>query len=141
MRVTRIALVLMCVTLGCRSVQPSELVGTWVMTDSSRREVPTDLRKARARVVLHTDGTFLVSEMPGLFYVPHIRPARLETGNGTWELVSREGKQQVDLNFEVIEGWTDRLPYGTELEVSSGILYYFFDGDSDNGRRVAFEKR
>jgi hypothetical protein len=78
--------------------------------------------------------------MPGLFYFPGRHAARLESGSGTWKLVSHEGKQQVQLNFQVITEWKEALPYGTQLDVSSGSLSYFL-GDADEGRRVAFEKK
>jgi hypothetical protein len=46
----------------------------------------------------------------------------------------------VQLDFQVIAGWKDVLPYGTQLEVSRGSLFYFL-GDADEGRRVAFDKK
>jgi hypothetical protein len=56
----------------------------------------------------------------------------LESGSGTWKLVSHDGKQQIQLDFQVIAGWKGSLPYGTQLEVSSDSLFYFF-GDADEG--------
>jgi hypothetical protein len=64
----------------------------------------------------------------------------LESGTGVWKLVSREGKQQVQLDFQTITGWKDALPYGTQLDVSRGSLFYFF-GDADEGRRISFEQK
>jgi hypothetical protein len=78
--------------------------------------------------------------MPGLFYFPGRHAAQLESGSGAWKLVSHDGKQQVQLDFQVIAGWKDVLPYGTQLEVSRGSLFYFL-GDADEGRRVAFDKK
>ncbi len=131
--------------LGCKSVQPNDLVGTWVMKDSSRQILPTQLQKNSANIVLAANGTFVASEMPGLFYFPGRRTARLESGSGVWKLVSREGKQQVQLDFHVIDDWKGTsLPYGMQLDVSRGFsaasLYYFL-GDADAGRQVAFEKK
>ena len=109
------------------------------MKDGSRKSLPAELQNASAKIVLYPDGTFVASDMPGLFYFPGSHAARLESGSGAWKLVSHDGKQQVQLNFEVLAGWKDALPYGTQLEVSSESLFYFL-GDADEGRRVAFEK-
>jgi hypothetical protein len=75
--------------------------------------------------------------MPGLFYFPGSRAARLENGTGVWKLVSIEGKQLVQLDFQVIADWKEGLPYGTQLGISRGRLFYFL-GDADEGRRIAF---
>jgi hypothetical protein len=98
------------------------------------------LQKASAKIVLDANGTFVASDIPGLLYSPGRHAAQLENGSGAWKLVSREGKQQIQLDFQVIAGWKDALPYGTQLDVSRGRLFYFF-GDADQGRRVAFERR
>ena len=135
-----IVLLLFLGVLGCNNVKPGDLTGTWVMTEASRQVLPSELQKAAATIILDANGTFVASEMPGLFYVPSRRAAQLERGRGVWKLVSREGKQQVQIDFQEIRGWEDHLPYGTQLEVSRGSLFYFF-GDADEGRRVAFERR
>jgi hypothetical protein len=135
-----IVLLLLLGVLGCNNVKPGDLTGAWVMTEASRQVLPAELQKASAAIVLDANGTFVASDMPGLFYVPSRHAAQLERGKGAWKLVSREGKQQVQLDFQEIGGWEDRLPYGTQLEVSRGSLFYFF-GDADQGRRVAFERK
>jgi hypothetical protein len=140
-----IALLLCFWGLGCKSVQPGDLTGTWVMTEASRKVLPAELQNASAIIVLAgANGTFVASDMPGLslcsFAVPSRHGAQLERGRGFWKLVSREGKQQVQLDFQEIGGWEDRLPYGTQLEVSRGSLFYFC-GDADQGRRVSFERK
>lgn len=126
--------------LGCRNVQPGDLSGTWVMKDMSRSVLPLELQKASAKIVLGGNGTFIASDVPGLFYVPGRHAAELNSGTGVWRLVSREGKQQVQLDFQAIADWKDALPYGTQLDLSGGALFYFL-GDADEGRRVAFEKK
>jgi len=127
-------------TLGCKSVQPSDLTGTWVMNDESREILPPELQKVSAKIVLNANGTFVATDMPGLFYFPGLRAIQLESGSGEWKLVSREGEQQVQLDFQAIAGWKDGLPYGTQLDVSTGSLFYFV-GDADEGRRVSFERK
>jgi hypothetical protein len=116
-----------------------------VMTDASRQILPDGLRNASAKIVLNPDGSFLASEMPGLFYVPGGRGIRLESGSGGWKLVSREGGQQVQLNFYAITDWSKtELPYGTQLDVSKGwslAKLFYFVGDADEGQRIEFEKK
>ena len=131
--------------LGCKSLQPTDLPGTWVMNDASRRVLPTALQKASARIVLDPKGTFVASDMPGLFYFPGRRDARLESGSGTWKLISSEGRQQLQLEFREIADWKkNKLPYETQLDVSRGwssLGLYYFIGDPDEGARIEFEKQ
>lgn len=115
------------------------------MTEASRQVLPTERQKVPAKIVVDANGTFVASDMPGLFYFPGRRAARLESGSGVWKLVSREGKQQVQLDFHAIADWkgTD-LPYGTQLDVSRGwsaVSLFYFMGDADEGRRVSFERK
>jgi hypothetical protein len=132
-------------TFGCRSVRPADVPGTWVIGDASRSSLPAALQRTSARIVFDSNGTFTALEMPALFEFPGRRPARLESGSGKWTVVSSEGEQRVRLEFLEIAGWDKNgLPYGTELRVSmhsSPIQLYYFVGDPDEGKRVAFEKR
>jgi hypothetical protein len=126
--------------LGCKTVNSRDVTGTWTLQDESRKSLPAELQSASAKVVLEANGTFTASNMPGLFYFPSRRPAQLNSGSGVWKLVSHDGKQQVQLNFKTISDWKDALPYGTQLDVSNGSLFYFF-GDADEGQRIEFEKK
>lgn len=115
---------------GCRSVEPSDLTGTWVVKDASRQALPAGLQKASAKIVMESNGRFSASDIPALFYFPGQHEARLETGSGDWKIVSREGGQQVQLNLRVIEDWNkNELPFGAQLDVSrtgtSVNLFYF----------------
>jgi hypothetical protein len=110
------------------------------MKDESRPVLPIELRRASAKLVLNSDGTFVASDLPGFLYLPEHRSARLENGSGVWKLSSREGKRQLQLDFQTIADWTGPLPYGTQLDISKGNLLYFF-GDADEGRKVSFEKK
>jgi hypothetical protein len=125
---------------GCSNIQPPDVVGAWILMDRSRGALPAELKQAPARLVLNADGTFVASDLPGLFYFAGHHGARLDSGTGLWKLASREGKQQLQLEFQAIAGWKDALPYGTQVEVSKGVLFYFL-GDADEGRRVSFEKK
>ena len=118
------------------------------MTDVSRqRLLPAAQQKAAAKIVLDANGTFTAVEVPeDLLYGPPEVADRLVTGNGDWKLVSREGRQQVQLEFNTIrEGQRGNLPYGTMLNVSQGwsatTLFYFQGGDADQGRRIEFERK
>lgn len=143
LKLISIVFLLLCVSLGCNKVNPSDLVGTWTVDDSSRHRLPVDLQKASARMVLNANGSFTASDMPGMFYVPP-GPARLESGRGVWKLVSPSGAQQVQLTFQEIMNQKEiNVPYGTQLNISSGwfeITLYYSLGDPDEGRRVDLDK-
>jgi hypothetical protein len=131
--------------LGCKNVQPGDITGTWLMKESSRQALPPELQKVSPKIVLDAKGTFVVTDIPGLFYIPGNHAARPESGSGTWKLISNEGKQQVQFDFHEINDWhkTD-LPYGIQFDVSRGWsavrLFYFLD-DADEGRRIDFERK
>lgn len=125
--------------LGCRQVRSADLTGTYAVTAASRRVLPAKFSLTSSKLVLNADGSFTASELPGLFYVPDRHPVRLESGSGVWKLVSREGEQQVQLEFHAIEGWTEGLPYEMQLNLARGQLFYFL-GDPDQARRVTLAK-
>jgi hypothetical protein len=133
--------------IGCRGAQPTDVTGTWRVTDQSRRRfLSASQRNAAAQIVLDEDRTFDASEIPeDLLYAPPEVADRLVTGTGVWKLVSREGKQRVQLQFNTItSGQRGNVPYGTVLDVSAGwstIDLYYFQGDADQGRRIEFEKK
>lgn len=93
---------------------------------------------------MESNGTFVASDMPALFYFPGQHDARLETGSGIWKLVTHEGEQQVQLDFRAIKDWREnKLPFGTQLDVSrawTAVNLFYFVGDPDEGRRIDFEK-
>jgi len=135
--------------LGCNNAKPIDITGTWAVTDQSRqRFLPASQRGAAAKIVLDSNGTFVASELPeDLLYGPPEVNERLVTGSGFWKLVSNEGRQQVQLQFNAITaGQRGNVPYGTQLHVSTRLgstvgLYYFQGGDADQGRRIAFERK
>jgi hypothetical protein len=73
------------------------------------------------------------------------RRVRPDTGTGLWKLASREGKQQVQLDFHAKAGSKEGdIPYGTQMDVTKGwsaVSLYYFLGDADEGRRVSFERK
>jgi len=126
--------------IGCSNIEPAKLVGTWVLAPSSRQGLPIEFQNNSTRLVLSANGRFVASNVPGLFYAPDRHGARLESGNGSWKLASRDGISQVQLNFQTIADWKDGLPYGTQLYVSNGAMYYFI-GDPNGGQRVTLQRQ
>ena len=132
--------------LGCESVKPSDIIGTWVVTNQSRlRFLPAAQQKAVAKIVLEPNGTFVASEIPeDLLYGPPEAADRLVTGNGDWKFVPGGSGQHIQLVFQAITvGQRGRVPYGTQLNVAkdrSSLNLFYFDGDPDQGRRIEFER-
>ena len=136
--------------LGCKGVQPSDVTGTWVMTEQSRKALPPEFQKAMGKIVVNTDGTFTASELPeGLHPVPPYDMKlrmRLDSGTGVWKLAPWEGAQHVQLVFHNLVGTNEPNPnsYGFPLTVSRGWSSVILDyalGDPDDGNRVQFERK
>jgi hypothetical protein len=134
--------------LGCsRAVERNEVIGTWIVTNDSRqRFLSTAQQKASAKILLDANGSFVASEIPeNLLYGPPEVADRLVTGSGDWKLTSREGKQQVQLSFNVIAtGQRGQVPYGTQLNVlkhGSAVSLFYFQGDPDQGRKIELAKK
>jgi hypothetical protein len=146
---SHLSAVLCLALVGCSAATPAEIAGTWVVTNESRqRLLPPSQRNANATITLNENGSFVAEELPeDLLYGPPDVADRLVTGNGVWKIVSREGRQLVDLDFRLITaGQRGKVPFGTSLHVSTGLgsstsLYYFQAGDADLGRMVTFEKK
>ena len=145
LRFLPIAMLLFFGVLGCNGVKPSDVTGTWVVTEGSRQRLPTAQQKASAKIVLDANGSFVASDLPeDLLYGPEVAD-RLVTGSGVWKLVSREGGQQVQLEFHAIAvGQRGGVPHGALLDVSRGwsaLRLFYFKGDADEGRRIEFERK
>src|SRR5687767_8359085 len=117
--------------LSCSRVERADIVGTWVMTDASRRRLPTDAQKARTELVLQADGSFVATDLPGLFSSEERDAGKLVSGTGVWKLEARGG-QQLQLDFLTHKEPTNPTPIVTLLRVSGGTLFYFV-GDPDDG--------
>src|SRR5439155_26271466 len=136
--------------LGCKSVQPNDVIGTWVMKDQSRNELPREFKKGLAKIVVNADGTFVASELPEpLHPVPpydmKVR-MRLDSGSGVWKLASWEGAQQLQLEVHDLASADENShgSYGFPLIVSRGwsaVTLSYALGDPDEGRSAEFEKR
>ena len=126
--------------LNCSPVQPAEVVGTWVLTDASRNRLSADIQRARAQLVLRQDGSFVATDLPGLFASGDRDAAKLESGSGVWRFESTGGERQLLLEFRTRSDTTRSRPIGTDLHVSRGSLFYFI-GDPDNGVKMSLEKQ
>ena len=124
--------------LSCSNLQPADVVGTWVVTDASRTRLPADAQKAAARIVLDANGTFVATDVPGLFARDERDASILETGRGVWRFVTLGGEQQLLLEFRQRSNTPDQSSRG--LHVSRRRLYYFIGGP-DVGLRVSLEKQ
>jgi hypothetical protein len=139
--------------LGCQSpkVSPEEFVGTWAVSQESRRRLsasPPRLTfppRAAMSLTLSADRTFSASELPGefLFVGPGDRE-KLLSGSGVWKLAIEGGETRVQLEFRAIAlgGSQGKVPYlAPPLIVGGGrppTLFFFHDEDA--GSRTTFEK-
>ena len=137
---TIIVALLLSGVLSCSNFQPADVVGTWVVTDTSRTRLPADAQKATARIVLDANGTFVATDVPGLFAREERDAGIVDSGRGIWRFVTLGGDQQLLLEFRQRSNTPDTTPFGRGLHVSRGSLYYFIGGP-DAGLRVSFEKR
>jgi hypothetical protein len=115
-------------TVSCSSVQPADVVGTWVMTDASRRRLPSDAQEATAQIVLDASGAFVATDLRGLFSKEERDARILDSGRGGWKLVTLGGEQKLMLEFRQRTNTTDPTPFGRALQVSRGSLSYFIGG-------------
>jgi len=148
MKLLSIAMLFGLALLGCTVTNSSDLAGVWVVKDESRyRFLSAAQQKGAAKITLDANGTFAAFEIPeDLLYGPPATANGIATGKGTWKLLPREGRQQVQLNFEAITvGQRGEVPYGTQLDISKGwssvSLFYFQGGDADQGRKIEFVKQ
>jgi hypothetical protein len=142
-----IAVLLALGVVGCNSISPSELVGTWIVKEISRQRLPSELRKVRAEIVLDANGGFSTNSwIPEGLLHEQIVGIPLLRGRGTWRLMRIDGEQKVALDFRAIadsRGQHD-VDYGTQLNISrtwSAPVLFYFQGDPDNGRRIEFERK
>lgn len=122
----------------------NDIVGTWVMRDSSRKHLPVASRKAPAEIILNTNRTFIASNIPGLLYVDPPGILKLDTGSGVWSILTLESGDRLQLEFRTsADGKKVTIPFGTQFFVSKGLstvsLYYYI-GDPDEGRKIEFYK-
>jgi hypothetical protein len=126
---------------SCRRLKPQDLTGAWVISKTSRqRFLSADQQDIEAQIVLRANGSFTADHVPaGLVY----RDGASVSGTGGWKLID-DGGQRILLEFQTMtEGQQGTLPYGTLLNVASGLsgtTLNYFQGDADLGRRIDFER-
>jgi hypothetical protein len=147
MKFTAVAMLCCLALVGCAVVNSSDLTGLWIVKDESRRGfLSAAQQKGAAKIALDANGSFAATEIPeDLLYGAPAAADGIVTGDGTWKRLSRDGRQQVQLNFEAIAvGQRGDLPYGTQLNISndwsSVTLFYFRGGDADQGRKVELKE-
>ena len=137
---------------GCEELQTSEVVGTWVMKEQSRKWLPPEIEKSLGRITVLADGSFIVYELPEKRYFnpgkSYVREWRITSGSGTWKILSISGIQHLHLGFNkfTFDNADDQdVSYGCPLEISKkwskvvGLHYYL--GDPDIAwERIEFEK-
>ena len=138
-------LLLTMVGCGRFKVNSAEVVGTWKIKESSRRNLPTSLRNGFPEITLKPDGTFDAVDMPGLLYSVNTSML-LDSGSGTWKLLDWNGEQDVQLGFQKITSGSIKrpLPYGTQIVASkswSTVDLEYFVGDQDQGIRIELERK
>lgn len=148
MRIWLILLVLPLGAVGCGDVEPSDVVGTWVMEAESRDRLPPEFQGATAKIEVRLDGNFVATELPTP--IPPAGPGEwnrfeVNSGGGTWRLVSSSGTQSLQLNFsDFVSAYHDtRGPYSFHMVVSTGrrARLYYYPGDPDVNAKIAFEKQ
>ena len=118
--------------IGCSQTK-TDVVGTWVMSESSSQYVPTQLRGSTPKLVINSDGTFSASNMPGSFHFSS--EIISNTGQGKWTRITDEGQDDIQLTFDG--------SYGGQLLVSDswgGPTLSYFLGDPDQVHRIEFKR-
>jgi hypothetical protein len=144
-RLTFLCAIIAPLTLsGCHGINPSELdltrqrpskadlVGQWVPTSASLKDMKErgGYRISKHELDLHTDGSFLVINMPDWWDSIRDESRRgFESGSGTWGIHGRDGRAVwvVDLYF------TDRHLVSLNLRHQKPLyLLQIMLGDPDN---------
>ncbi|HEY1209622.1 MAG TPA: hypothetical protein VGE85_09655 [Terracidiphilus sp.] len=127
---------------GCRKVTPTDLAGTWTITEDSRTILSASTRNASPKIVLWPNGQFVANDLP-VFTIPP-EQEKVGNGRGEWKIISEHGRQQLLLIFSERNGVTQQGGYGYPLDFDIGYstlgLYYYL-GDPDEGRRITLIKR
>jgi hypothetical protein len=140
-----IAFLLVCGLVGCNNAKltASDVKGTWVLTEESRKSLPVPLRSATGRIVVDEKGNFDAVQIPGELLWPELEgDAKLVTGSGVWVVDYGDGNQQLRLGFRKISGEKDRT-FDTSLFFSDDrppTVIFYFRGDPDEGFRMEFKK-
>ncbi len=130
---------------GCRQPQVTqkELVGSWIVVNSPKNSAQQAYGNS-SRIILNGDGNFFATDLPGdLVFLPPEGATRLVTGNGVWKLSSREGEQEIQLEFHVMSGKEGSIRFGTRMHISmtkTGPVLFYYRGDPGEGLRIELRK-
>jgi hypothetical protein len=86
------------------------------------------------RLVLSADGHLTATDLPGTFHLSLDVVERF-SGRGSWSLITKGGRQQIQLNFDGA--------YGTQFDIANdGGAWKLRDflGDPDEHRRLDYAK-
>src|SRR5690349_19406294 len=97
----KIASIFCIICMSCANgtkVTSNDLLGTWVLAESSRPDLRPSFQEASSRIVLNANGDFSATQLPGdLLYVPPEKRVRLITGTGSWKLSTEAGERRIYL--------------------------------------------
>jgi hypothetical protein len=125
---------LLCGTIGCSGATPDDFVGTWSMTESSRRYLPAEIGNVAPRLTLSPGGTFTAVEYPRQGLRAEVWDAY--SGRGTWSIQQVRSAGDIYLRFDDGRGgqlWTSNFP-------GSPTLLYFSVDDPDLVQRIQFTR-
>ena len=134
---------------GCQEMKTSEVAGTWVMKEESRKLLIPEVENSTGQINVLTDGTFVAKELPYRGYFEsgkYIDKWRVISGSGTWKFLDISGLQNLYLGFDKFsfeKAEDQSVSYGFPLVISKGwskIGLYYDLSDPDMHMRVEFEK-
>ncbi len=149
-RLVQLALLVLCGVLSsCSSVKADDLVGTWTMTEESRRFLPAELLNVSPQLSLDSDGTFVAVDLPEFRLVDDgsrrvgsltwVNVAR--SGRGTWSIQPTNGRDQVSLRFDGSIGAQLSISDWSVDGPGSPTTLYYFRGDPDSVQRIRFTRQ
>jgi hypothetical protein len=134
---------------GCNKpkIMESDLTGIWVLRNTSKESLPTELKESSPRIVLNADGSFIATDLPE--ELPRVPPsdmqlhARLDSGTGVWKLGFWQSQQQLQLVFHAFTAGPDKVqvPFGMLLKIESKTSIFYYLSDPDLGVVIRFERQ
>jgi hypothetical protein len=120
--------------VACAEPKATDMVGTWNLTNDSRRYLPADMTSLSPRLVLGADGRLSATDLPGMFH-GSLDVVERYSGTGSWSVIRKDGRQKLQLNFDGA--------YGTQFDIANdGGAWKLHDflGDPDEHRRLEYAK-
>ena len=117
---------------GCNEPKKGDMIGTWNLTATSGRYLPSDMANISPRLVLSADGRFTATDLPGEFH-GSLDVVERFSGKGSWTLITKDGRQQIQLNPD--DAYVTQFDIANDGEVWK-LLYFL--GDPDEHRRLEY---